>query len=71
VEGCWGLLVSSREGCPTSLYVELSLETTSGVVVGFTNATVGSLGAGKTATLLLETYEPRAVHANLTKIDCY
>lgn len=68
---CWGILVIPRYGCPTNLYVEAQLYDRTGAIIGFTNATSGSLYPRQRARLVLDSLDHGVAGANLTRIDCY
>lgn len=68
---CWGMEVISRWGCPSSLYVEISIKNKSGVNIGWTNDTAQGLGAGQKAQLIFGTYESQAETASLAEVSCY
>lgn len=67
---CDAMYVIPLNGCPTSLYVELN-ELSNGVVVGFTNDTVGSVAAGQAARLTFPILDPSADQVQLTQVACY
>jgi len=68
---CWGMKVITRDGCPSSLYVELSILDSSGTAIGYTNDTVGSVAARQEAKLVFDTFEEDAEKARLAEISCY
>ena len=68
---CFGIEVVTRDGCPDSLYVELSLIDANGAAIGFTNDTAGAILPGQHAKLVLDTFEMSAVQGRVTQITCY
>lgn len=70
-DSCWGMNVVSRDGCPHSLYVELSVLNNAGTVVGYTNDVAGVLGPGQQAQLVFESVDDGAAKASVTKVSCY
>jgi hypothetical protein len=68
---CWGMSIIAREGCPSSLYAEISILDSGGTNIGFTNDTTSGLGASQKAKLVFETFTPGAKTAMLAKISCY
>lgn len=68
---CWSMRVVSKDGCPDGLYGEVNLEK-GGVVVGYTNDTLGSLAAGKTGRLEFSHFgDEGTLMAQLTELKCY
>lgn len=67
---CWGMEAIARDGCPVSLYVELSVEDASGAAVGFTNDLLGSVGPGQHAKLVFDTLTAGARNAHLAQVIC-
>lgn len=68
---CWGMEVVARDGCPSSLYVELSLMDATGAAVGYTNAVAGSVSPGQHAKLVFDTLKEGVAKARLTQVSCY
>lgn len=68
---CWGMFITAREGCPSSLYAEITILDSSGTNIGFTNDTTSGLGAGQKAKLVFESFTSGAKTARLAKISCY
>jgi len=68
---CWGMFITAREGCPSSLYAEITILDSSETNIGFTNDTTSGLGAGQKAKLVFETFASGAKTARLAKISCY
>lgn len=68
---CWGAFVIARDGCPSSLYAEITLLDAQDVQIGYTNDTVGSVAPGTKARLMFNTYESSARQAQLAKVSCY
>lgn len=70
-DSCWHMTVVTKDGCPTSLYVELTTLTPSGTVVGYTNDTVGAVRAGEQAKLNFENLDEGASKARIAEVACY
>ena len=68
---CWGMAIIAREGCPSSLYVEIAILDSSDTNIGYTNDTTSGLGAGQKAKLVFEDFTAGAKSARLTEISCY
>lgn len=69
---CWTVRVQTRDGCYGGLYAEINIEK-NGTVIGYSNDSLGSLGAGKTAKLEFIHYDRGAgtLTGQLTEIRCY
>jgi len=70
-DSCWAMEVVTQNGCPNSLYVELSLEDAAGTAVGYTNDVAGSVAAGQKARLTFDSFEKSATKAKLSQVTCY
>ena len=68
---CWGLFVVSQNGCPNSLYVELSITDDAGNAVGYTNDVAGAVQAGQQAKMVFDNFETGTRKARLSKVSCY
>jgi len=68
---CFGMSIIAREGCPSSLYAEITILDSSGTNIGYTNDTTSGLGASQKAKMVFETFEPGAKNARLAEISCY
>ena len=68
---CFGVEAVARDGCPSSLYVELSLQDASGTAIGMTNDTVGSVSPGQHAKLIFDTFEEAVRKARIAEVSCY
>ena len=68
---CWGAYVIARDGCPSSLYAEITLLDGQDVQLGYTNDSVGSVSPGTKVRLMFNTYENSARQARLAKVSCY
>lgn len=68
---CWGMLVVAKNGCPSSLYAEITILDGSGSNVGYTNDTTSGLSPGQQAKLIFEDFTPGADSARLGEISCY
>lgn len=72
--GCLGIIVQAKNGCPNSLYAEIELLDGSDINVGYSNDSIGSLGAMKKAKLkfhLSDSEISQVKDWNITKISCY
>jgi hypothetical protein len=69
---CTGLMVTSRDGCPTSLYVEAQVLNSSGVVVGGTNdSAFAGLEPREQARLVLSILEEDGRSTRLSDVSCF
>ena len=68
---CWSIDVVTRDGCPTSLYVEASIENSSGTQVDYSNDVATALRADQRARLQFETFETSGSKISLTQFTCY
>lgn len=68
---CFGMYVIARNGCPTSVYVELNLLDGSDTNLGYTNDTTAALAPGQKAKLVFDTFADGVESANLAEISCY
>lgn len=68
---CWGMAIIAREGCPASVYAEITILDSSDANIGFTNDATSGLGAGQKAKLVFEDFTAGAKSARLAKISCY
>lgn len=66
---CWQIEVTSEAGCPNGLYAELNILDADGVVVDYTNDSLGRLGPGGTALLTFEHYG-EAASGEVSKVQC-
>jgi hypothetical protein len=67
---CWGMEIVARDGCPSGVYVELSVLDSAGAAVGFTNDTLSALSPGQKGKLTFESYDDGAQKARLTQVSC-
>jgi len=69
---CWYnyIKVISRDGCPSGLYAEVNKLNSAGTVIGWSNDSVPSLGAGQKARLVFVSYDP-SDSSSLAEISCY
>jgi hypothetical protein len=65
------MYVIPKDGCPSSLYVELSILDSAGNAIGFTNDTAGAVIAGQQAKMVFDSLESGAVKARLTDVSCF
>jgi hypothetical protein len=70
LDSCWGMEVVPRDGCPASLYVEVSVSDSSGAAVGYSNDTAGAVQPGQHAKLVFENTEATGKTARLTNVTC-
>jgi hypothetical protein len=68
---CWGMEAIARDGCPASLYVEISILDASGAAIGYSNDVAGSVSPGQHAKLTFDTMEDGASKARLAEVSCY
>ena len=68
---CFGMYAVPKTGCPSSLYVELSLIDSAGNAVGYTNDVAGAVSPGQQAKLVFDTFDKTVKQARLSKISCY
>lgn len=71
INGCFGVSVLSRDGCSSSLYLELTTYDSAGNAVGFTNDTTGALLPGDHAQLVPEVVDDNVSSARVSEITCY
>jgi hypothetical protein len=71
LDSCWGIEAIARDGCPNSLYVELSITDSSGAAVGYTNDVAGAVAPGQHAKMTFENTEERGKNATVSKVSCY
>jgi hypothetical protein len=68
---CMGLYKFTRYGCPNLLYAELNI-LSRGVVVSYTNDSLGSIRPRQIARLTFNVYDlPAGARGQLSKVDCY
>jgi len=70
-DGCWGMMLIAKNGCPSGLYVELSLLDKNDVQVGYTNETVGSALPMQKTKMIFNSFEESAESGRISKISCY
>jgi hypothetical protein len=68
---CWGMLIVAKNGCPSSLYAEITILDSNKANIGFTNDTTSRLSPNQQARLVFEDFTPGAKSAQLSKISCY
>lgn len=68
----WDAKVVSKNGCPSSVYVEVNI-LSGGTVVGWTNDTLSSLGAGQYGVLRFQSYIGGygSLSASVSDYSCY
>ena len=67
---CWGVEAITRDGCPTSLDVELTLLDADREIVGTTHASAGSVPRGARGRVVLQTYDQSVWNGRLTGLAC-
>jgi|LakMenE01Jun11ns_1017448.scaffolds.fasta_scaffold9867296_2 hypothetical protein len=70
-DGCWAMMLIAKSGCPSGLYVELSLLDKNDVQVGYTNETVGSALPMQKTRMIFNSFEESAESGRISKISCY
>ncbi|MTD12890.1 hypothetical protein GIS00_02880 [Nakamurella sp. YIM 132087] len=70
-DSCWGLDVFSEYGCPSGLYVEISIST-GGVATDWTNGTLSGLSPGERGQLVMGTVGRGSGNrsAKITEVNC-
>lgn len=68
---CFGMMVTTRDGCPNSLYAEITLFDQDDIQIGYTNESVGSVSARGKAKLIFETYQDGTESGRVAEISCY
>jgi hypothetical protein len=69
---CWGMHVLTRDGCPSSLYAEISI-LSGDTVISYANDTLSGLQPGDEGELAFVSYESGygQLQGRLTEINCY
>lgn len=70
-DSCWGMMIIAKEGCPNSLYAELSILDANDVQISYTNDSLSSTLPMQKSKMIFETYEEDAESARISKISCY
>lgn len=70
-DGCYGITVVSRDGCPSGVYIELAIMS-DGVAVGKANEITAGLAPGGKAQAVLSPPggAPSTATGKLTKLNC-
>jgi hypothetical protein len=68
---CWGIFAVPHNGCPSSLYIELSVLDAAGNAIGLTNDVAGAVQPMQQAKLVFDTFEKGADKARIAKVSCY
>jgi len=68
---CWGISIIAKNGCPTSLYAQITILDGNGANIGYTNDLTSGLSSGQEAKLVFEDFTPGAKSARLSEISCY
>jgi hypothetical protein len=69
-DACWGMLVVSKNGCPNSLYVEVSILDSSGTQVSYSHDSLSVAAPMQKNKLTFESFDSSANTARLAKISC-
>jgi hypothetical protein len=69
---CWTMRIKTRNGCYGGLYAEINIKK-NGLVLDYSNDTLGSLGAGQTAKMEFVHFDSGAgtLTGSLNEINCY
>jgi len=65
------MMIIAKEGCPNSLYAELSILDANDVQISYTNDALSSTLPMQKSKMIFETYEEDAESARISKISCY
>lgn len=66
---CWGMYLIPKDGC-SSLYVELSIQDSSGTVVDSSASVLSGVAAGQRAKMVFDTFDEAADTARIASITC-
>jgi len=69
-DSCWGMLVIAQDGCPSSLYAEVSILDSSGTQIAYSNDSLSVAAPMQKNKLTFESFDSSANTARLTKISC-
>lgn len=71
-DGCYGITVAAKYGCPSGVYIELAIIDTSGAAVDRANEITAGLGQGDVAKAVLSPPggSPSGAKAKVTKLNC-
>jgi len=69
-DSCWGMLVIAQNGCPNSLYGEVSILDSSGTQISYTNDSLSVAMPMQKNKLIFDSFEPNANKARLARISC-
>ena len=67
---CWQIDVHSETGCPNGLYAEMNIMNADGVVIDYSNDTLGHLSPGGTARLTFHHYGEDAETGEIAEVSC-
>ena len=70
-DACWGMMLMAKEGCSSSLYVELSILDRNEIQIGFANDFVTSALRMQKSKMIFESFDESADTARISKISCY
>lgn len=68
---CFGVSVIAKDGCPRTLYAEITILDSADRNIGWTNDTAQAVQPGEEAKLIFRTYEDAAHTARISEINCY
>lgn len=69
--GCWGAMFIARDGC-SSMLVTLSVEDSSGTVVGSANGSAQGVGPGQKAKIIFDDFLANGgTSARISQVYCY
>ena len=69
-DSCWGMMIISKDGCPNSLYAEISILDKSNVQIAYTNDSLSSAAPMQKNKMIFQTFEDEAKTGRLSKISC-
>ena len=71
-EYCWGLLIIAQNGCPSSIYAEISI-LQGGAVIDYSNDVLSGLEPGQVGELAFTAYENTSgqLTGELKQVNCY
>ncbi len=71
-EYCWGMFIISRDGCPSSIYAEISI-LQGNAVIDYSNDVLSGLDPGQVGELAFKAYENTSgqLTGQLKQVNCY
>lgn len=70
-DGCWGMMIITKDGCDNSLYAEISILDKNEVQIGYTNETASQALPMQKTRFVFDSFDADADTARLSKISCY